>query len=174
MTPVTGEGLTVDQTSHRLICHALRRVLCRAVKVGPGAVDGIGSVQCQASAVLYTLLRDHPIDRQGRCRSCRRPGAIIGFRRRPCRIYLRASYWMLRQPDQALLLSHLAYELETDPVPPSGAGSPPNRSSPTRAAQIDPSDTDVMSRIDTEPCDLPIPRHQTPAAPPPLPPRTPR
>ncbi|MGH3886616.1 MAG: hypothetical protein ACRDSZ_08600 [Pseudonocardiaceae bacterium] len=55
---------TVDQTSHQLICDALREVLHRAVQAGPGAVDGIGSIQCQASAVLYLLLRDHPIDRR--------------------------------------------------------------------------------------------------------------
>jgi hypothetical protein len=167
---VTKRALTVDQTSQRLIRDTLREVLCRAVQVGPDAVDGISSVQCQACAVLYTLLHDHPIDRRGRCRSCRPSGAIIGLRRRPCRIYLRASYWMLRQPDETLLLSHLADELEADPVPRPGGGNPPDRSSLFRAASIDSSDTDVLSRIDTEPCDPPIPRHQTPAAPPPLPP----
>ncbi|MGH3896923.1 MAG: hypothetical protein ACRDTA_01465 [Pseudonocardiaceae bacterium] len=113
---MTRKDLTVDQTSHRLIRDALRRELCRAVQAGPGAVEGIGSVRCQASAVLCTLLRDHSIDQQGRCRSCPHPGTIIGLRRRPCRIYLRASYWMLRQPDQTMLLSHLADELETDPT----------------------------------------------------------
>jgi hypothetical protein len=117
VTPVTRGGLTLDQTSYQLIGDALRGLLCRAVQVGPGAVEGIGSVPCQAVAVLYTLLRDHAIDRRGRCRSCRRPGAIVVLRRRPCRIYLRASYWMLRQPNEALLLSHLAEELETDPCP---------------------------------------------------------
>src|SRR6478672_10884563 len=42
-------------------------------------------------------------------------------KKKPCRIYLRASYWMLRQHDEALLLSHLSDELDTDPMPPPGA-----------------------------------------------------
>ena len=122
---MTREGPTVDQTSYRLIGDALRGLLCKAVQAGPGAVEGIGSVQYQASAVLYTLLRDHSIDQRGRCRSCRRPGAIVTLRRQPCRIYLRASYWMLWQPAEALL-SHLAAELETDPVPHPVRQAPPS------------------------------------------------
>jgi hypothetical protein len=105
---VTSTGWTVDQTRQRLVCDLLREVLRQA---GPGAVEKVDSVLYRASAVLYLLLLDHPIDRWGRCRSCPRPGAMIGFRRRPCRIHLRASYWLLRQPDNAMLLSHLADDL---------------------------------------------------------------
>ncbi|MGH4007525.1 MAG: hypothetical protein ACRDTH_05050 [Pseudonocardiaceae bacterium] len=108
---MTSRGRTVDQTSHQLICDALRGALLRAVHAGPGAVDGIGSIQCQAAAVLYLLLRDHPIDRRGRCRSCRHSGAMVCPRRQRCRIHRTASYWLLRQPDKAQLLSHLASEL---------------------------------------------------------------
>ncbi|MGH3481480.1 MAG: hypothetical protein ACRDQD_32275, partial [Nocardioidaceae bacterium] len=61
--------------------------------------------------------------------SCPRPGAVIGFRRRPCRIHLRASYWLLRQPDNAMLLSHLADELGLGTAPPPGVGRPSDRSS---------------------------------------------
>ncbi|MGH3823123.1 MAG: hypothetical protein ACRDRA_09875 [Pseudonocardiaceae bacterium] len=107
MTPT---GWTVDQTSHRLVCELLRGVLRHAGQAGSGAVDGVGSMLYQVSAVLYLLLLDHPIDRRGHCRSCRRTGAVIGFRRRPCLIHLRASYWLLRQPDKAMLLSPLADE----------------------------------------------------------------
>jgi hypothetical protein len=108
MRPVTSSNsLTVDQTSYRLVCDALRGVLRPLVQDGPGAVEEVGSILFRASAVLYTLLLDHPIDRQGRCRSCRRSGTVIGLRRRPCRIYLRANYWLLRQPDEAFLFSHL-------------------------------------------------------------------
>ncbi len=109
------------QTSHQLICDALRGVLHRAVQAGPDAVDGIGSIQCQTTAVLYLLLCDHPINRRGRCRSCRRSGAMVGLRRQRCRIHRTASYWLLRQPDKAQLLSHLASELGPDTAPP-GAG----------------------------------------------------
>jgi hypothetical protein len=108
---VTALGRTVDQTSHRLICDALRGALSQAVQAGPGALDQPSSIRCRASAVLYLLLLDHPIDRQCRCRSCRRPGGIIALRRRPCRILIRASYWLLHQPDEARLLSQLTTEL---------------------------------------------------------------
>ncbi|MGH3886294.1 MAG: hypothetical protein ACRDSZ_06955 [Pseudonocardiaceae bacterium] len=109
MRPVTSTGWTVDQTSYRLVCDVLRGALHQTTaQAGPGAVEGVGSIVYRGSAVLYLLLLDHPIDRRGRCRSCRGPGAVIGLRRRPCRIHLRASYWLLRQPDVAMLLSHLA------------------------------------------------------------------
>jgi hypothetical protein len=98
-------GWTTDQTSHQLLCGALRET----VHAGPAAVDWPGSIRYRASAVLYMLLLDHPIDRWGRCRSCRRSGAMIGLRRRRCRIHARASYWLLCQPDNTLL-SHLANE----------------------------------------------------------------
>ncbi len=160
---MTGSGRAVDQTSHRLMCDALSRVLCKAVQADPDAIDGIGLIQCQACAVLYILLRDHPIDRRGRCQSCRRPGAMVGPRRRCCRIHITASYWLLRQPDQALLLSHLSSELGLDTAPPR-AGHPPDHSSPTMTARTDPSDTDVLPRIETQPLNPRTPPHQTPAA----------
>ncbi|MDQ2883639.1 MAG: hypothetical protein M3Y48_21405 [Actinomycetota bacterium] len=149
----------MDQTSYRIICEELRGVLRQVVRAGPDAVEGIGSIRCQASAVLYTLLLDHPIDRRGRCRSCRRPGAMVGLRRRPCRIHLRARYWLLHQPDQALLLSHLAHELARSAAP--GPERPPDRSNLTMAAGIDPGDTDVLPRVETETVG---PTHPTPPA----------
>jgi hypothetical protein len=87
-------GLTVVQTSHRLLCEALRKTMF----AGADAPEKNSSIRYLASAVLYELLLDHPIDQRGRCRSCRRSGEIIGLRRRPCRIHLRASYWLLRHP----------------------------------------------------------------------------
>lgn len=99
---MTDTGRTVDQTSYRLVCDALRET----VHAGPGATKGGGSIRYRASAVLYLLLLDHPIDRRGRCRSCRGPSGMIGLRRRPCRIHLRASDYLLRQPTEALLRLH--------------------------------------------------------------------
>ncbi len=118
---VTATGWTVDQTSYRLLCAAVRDT----VHAGLGANDEIGSIRYRASAVLYLLLLEHPIDRWGRCRSCRRSGTIIGLRRRPCRIYLKASYWLLRLPDEAMLLSHLADELGLRTAPGAGTAQPP-------------------------------------------------
>lgn len=123
-TVLTMNSLTVNQTTHRLVCEALRGVLRPLAQAGPDAVDEIGSILYRVSAVVYTLLLDHPIDRRGRCRSCRRPGAIVGLRRRPCRIYLKASYWLLRQPDGPILFSHLADDLGLGTAPASGAGVP--------------------------------------------------
>ena len=150
-------GWTTDQTSHRLLCDALRET----VHAGPDAVDWPGSIRYRASAVLYMLLLDHPIDRRGRCRSCRRSGAMIGLRRRPCRIHARASYWLLRQPDDTLL-SHLANEVGEDSALLRGAANPPHQSDLTLTARIDSSDTDVLPRIMADPRTDPS---QTPAVP---------
>ncbi|MGH3755272.1 MAG: hypothetical protein ACRDRP_21770, partial [Pseudonocardiaceae bacterium] len=57
---------------------ALHGVLVAAVASGPGGPSGIDSVQSRACAALYALLVAHPVDRRGRCRSCRHPGAVLG------------------------------------------------------------------------------------------------
>jgi len=125
---VTRTGRTVEQTTHRLVCEALRE----SVRAGPGALKRVGSVRYRASAVLYLLLLEHPIDERGRCRSC--PGVMIGLRSRPCQIHLRASDWLLHHPDEALLRSHLAEELGAGRVPPrAGAGAPPRSGLTVRA-----------------------------------------
>lgn len=129
------QSCTVDQTSHRLVCDELRGILRRAAQTGPGAVEGVDSMLYRVSAVLYLLLLDHPIDRRGRCRSCRRPGARIALRRRSCLINLRAGYWLLRQPNEAMLLAPLADQLGLGTA--SRASTPPGRSCPTMTALID-------------------------------------
>lgn len=156
-------GWTIDQTSHRLLCDALRET----VHAGPGALDSPGSIRYWASAVLYMLLLDHPVDQRGRCRSCRRSGAMIGLRRRSCRVHAKASYWLLRQPDDTLL-SHLANEVGEDSVLSRGAATPPDRSNLTVTARIDPSNTGVLPKIMDDPRTDPA---QTPAVPFPLSPR---
>ncbi|MGH3936766.1 MAG: hypothetical protein ACRDS1_17590 [Pseudonocardiaceae bacterium] len=105
---MTRKGRTIEQTSYRRVCDALRQ----AVAAGPHAASGIEEIRYRAAAVLYTLLLDHPLDWRGHCRSCRRSGAMIGPRRRPCRIHLRASYWLLCQPDAATAARHLADALD--------------------------------------------------------------
>lgn len=111
---MTNRGPTAHQTTYALLRETLHTVLRAAVEAGPDALGGIGSVPCRAGVVLYLLLSDHPVDRQGRCRSCRRPGAILGPRRRRCRVHIMACYW-LNQPNAALLLSQLAGERNQDP-----------------------------------------------------------
>lgn len=114
-------GLNMQQATHRLMREALCSDLRDAVEAG--SLDGgeTSSIRCRACAVLYMLLCDHPVDRRGRCRSCRRTGAMLGRRRRTCRIYLEASFW-LRQPDE-VVLGHLASELNHRPAPVQGARS---------------------------------------------------
>jgi hypothetical protein len=124
--PMTSGGRSIEQTNHRLIRDALREALRQAMRAGSGAAGGIDSIECRATAVLYTLLLEHPIDQRGRCRSCRGSGAIIGLRR--CRVHFTAHDWLLLQPDKATLLSHLARELGLGAAPPPGAGSLPDRS----------------------------------------------
>lgn len=70
----------------------------------------MGSDLFRACAALYGLLLDHPIDEWGRCRSCRRPGLVLGARWQSCRVYRKAKL-CLHQPDDVLLLSLLAHEL---------------------------------------------------------------
>jgi hypothetical protein len=93
--------LNGNQDSCELVCKVLRDVLRAAVDSGPGATGGIESIQCRASATLYRLLMEHPVDQRGRCRSCRRSGGVLGLRRRLCRVHVKAEYW-LRQPAEFL------------------------------------------------------------------------
>jgi hypothetical protein len=120
--PVAGTDWTVGQTSHRLISEALGDELRQAVQAGPSVADQADSIRYRVSAVLYLLLREHSIDRRGRCRSCRRPGAMMSIRRQPCRILIKARYWLLRPPEEAQLLSLLAAELPASP--PSSPSAP--------------------------------------------------
>jgi hypothetical protein len=108
VTPVIRDGPSWYKTSQDALCQMLRQVLDGA-QVGRGAAGGIGSVECRAVVTLYSLLRDHPVDQWGRCRSCRRPGSVLGSRWRPCQVHSKATL-CLRQLDEVLLLSLLADE----------------------------------------------------------------
>jgi hypothetical protein len=88
---ITSVNLSVQQTTHRLMREALCRDLHDAMEAGSLDGGGTGSIRCRACVVLYLLLCDHPVDRRGRCRSCRRPGIKLGQRRRTCRIHVKAS-----------------------------------------------------------------------------------
>jgi hypothetical protein len=94
-------GGSVYQTDYEFMCKVLCGVLADGVRAGLGAEEGIGSLRCRVSGALYALLLTHPVDERGRCRSCRPPGAVFGFRRRRCGVHREASYW-LRQPDWLL------------------------------------------------------------------------
>jgi len=94
---VVGRDRSVHQTSYHLLCEALRDVLRSAVESRHGNRSVIGSVPYRAVVTLYMLLMAHPVDRWGRCRSCRRPGAVLRWRRRRCRVHGEASVW-LHQP----------------------------------------------------------------------------
>lgn len=111
-------SLSAHQTSHHLLRDALRGEL-RAMVASEVDGDGTRFLQCRASAALYALLGAHPLDRHGRCRSCRRGGAVVGRRCRFCRVYLTAHFY-LRQPDD-VLLCHLRTELSGSKAAPPGA-----------------------------------------------------
>ncbi len=139
---------TVEQTNHRLIRDALRETL----QAGPSALEKAGSLRYRASAVLYLLLLEHPLDERGRCWSC--PGVLRWLRPRPCQIHLKASDWLLHHPDEAL--SHLARELgaasllSPNVLARRTPGTPP-RSGLTVRARPDPRDTDVPPAAAGEP-----------------------
>lgn len=112
--------MNAHQTSHRLMrqeLYATLRAIIDSARIG----SEIDPNQLRTSAALYVLLRAHPVDTRGRCRSCRGRGGLPGRRRRVCRVYLAARYY-LHQPDN-VVLRHVATELEqqfTD-VPRIGA-----------------------------------------------------
>ena len=132
---MTNLGRTVDQTRHRLVCEALRETM----RAGPGALERVGSIRYRASAVLYLLLLEHPIDGRGRCHFC--PGVVIGLRPpRPCRIHFRASDWLLHHSTE-MLLSHLAREFGSGSVPSCGAAGTSRWPALTVRTRTDPGDT---------------------------------
>lgn len=93
------------QRNCRVLSAVLNRFVASEVESSRGA-GGIGSIEGRAMVTLYSLLREHPIDEWGRCRSCRRPGSVFGARWRPCRLHSKASLY-LHQLDEVLLLSVL-------------------------------------------------------------------
>lgn len=134
-------GPSVQQTSHRLMCDALRGILRDAVDPGGGDRIPLGSIPCRAVASLYMLLLNHPVDRRGRCRSCRRPGAVLGRRWRRCRVHGEAALW-LNQPTD-FVDSQLAREL--------GVVGDAHAHEAMQAPDLD--DTEVLPRITSDPED---------------------
>ena len=102
-------GRSVHQVSYELACEVLAGVLRSAVREGGVDRCAAGSVPCRAAAALFVLLAGHPVNRRGRCRSCRRPGAVFGWRRRRCQVHNEARAW-LHQPAE-FVDSRLAREL---------------------------------------------------------------
>ncbi|MGH3771967.1 MAG: hypothetical protein ACRDRW_11330 [Pseudonocardiaceae bacterium] len=100
--PATADhGRSVYQASYEFMCTMLCKALADGVRAGLGE-EGVGSLRCRVSGALYAVLLDHPVDERGRCRSCRRPGAVFALRRRRCEVHREANYW-LRQPDWILV-----------------------------------------------------------------------
>ena len=108
---------------------ALHSVLVAAVEASPGAAGGIDSIQSRACAALYVLLMAHSVDRRGRCRSCRRPGAVLGLRRRRCRVHGEARFCLLQQPAE-VLRSRLVCELGLTDLPPAQSSVTPATGAP--------------------------------------------
>lgn len=122
--PVSRQRLSVQQTSHALLREVLRGVLLAVIESRQRPDEGIDPDQWRACAVVHQLLSDHPIDRRGRCRSCRRRGDVLGRRRRRCQVHI-AAHFYLHQPDDAFLLSHLVGELELADPPPLAVRAAP-------------------------------------------------
>jgi hypothetical protein len=120
------------QSLHRMLRGALRE---------PVASGRAGSVVCRATAALYALLLEHPVDHRGRCASCGWAGVVFGRRRR-CRIHRVAWYW-LHQSCTTLLLSRLAGELGLSVPPPPVSGPPPDRPCLTITGRAGQDDIDV-------------------------------
>lgn len=138
---------TVYQTEHDLLCEMLRGLLMGEVESAHRAGE-CGQVGCGAGAALHSLLAAHPVDRRGRCRSCRSPG-WLGRRCRVCLVLVKAHYW-LRQPTH-IVWAHLADELGVDVPGPHGAA--------------DPEATEVLPRTEPDPPGSRTEPIQTPTVP---------
>lgn len=142
-------GRSVHQTSQHLNCETLRDALRSRRDSGRGDRSAIGSIPWRAVAALYMLLLDHPVDRRGRCRSCRRPAAVLGRRWRRCRVHGEATLW-LRQPAE-FLRSQLARELGlVSTEPPPGAGDTCEESTDS-AVVTDQGGTEVLPAVEPAP-----------------------
>ncbi len=160
---MTGKGPTASVASYTWLCEQLRGSLVDVVQAKRGSAGGIGSVPCRASAALYALLMTHPVDRWGRCRSCRRPGAVFGFRRRRCRVHSEARFWLLQQSAE-FVHSRLVSELGLTDL-----ASVPDSATPMAAGEA--GGTDVLPGIEPDSSDPRTEPVQTPAVSLPLPPR---
>lgn len=142
---VPGRTANVHQIEHGLLRDVLRRFLVAEVRSSRSA-GACGRGVCGAVAALDSLLAAHPVDRRGRCRSCRDTG-WLGRRRRVCSVFQNAHYW-LRQPADRVQ-DHLAGELGMTLPPLSESDNP-------EAPEVLPRITD----------NFPTDRLQTPAVPP--------
>jgi hypothetical protein len=133
------------QTEHDQLRAVLRRFLVAEVQSSRDAL-GCGQVGCGAGAALDSLLAVHPVDRRGRCRSCRRR-RLLG--RGVCLVYVKAHYW-LRQPTDRIQ-THLATELGVDVPAPPGV--------------VDPEATEVLPRVADDPPADSLPTPAVPSAP---------
>lgn len=138
-------SLSVHEASYDLMLERLRGALLAAVAWERGA---LGTIQYRASVALYVLLDDHSIDRRGRCRSCRGQATLVGRRRRFCRVYLSARFYLYQADD--VLLRCLTDELDVDVREPCDA-----------TASHDSVDTDVLPRAGVSPNDPHIERPAT-------------
>ncbi len=101
-------------------------------RCAPGTrTAGASSVECRARATLYALLGEHPVDRRGRCRSCRGPRHRLWRRRRVCRVLVLARFYLFQPVD--VLLADAAHDRE------------PGSATPDRDA------TEVLPRVLTDP-----------------------
>ena len=115
------------QAIYDVMYTALRQVLREGVQARPGAAEGLDSLFCRVSGALYALLMAHPIDRHGRCRSCRRPGSVLGRRRQDCVVYFEVSCW-LGQPD-TLLRARIAHQWQLTRHPAAHVATTPHQDS---------------------------------------------
>jgi len=109
------------------------------------AMAGSALSPWRASAALYALLGAHPVDRRGRCRSCRGLRALLGRGRRVCRVLVVARFYLYQPKD--ILLGLLASELHQHATPPPSTEAAPEPGRAPGAILGDPDATDVLPRI---------------------------
>lgn len=137
-------SVSVHQTSYALLREELRGVVLQAAADERTAYDDTGSIEGRASAALYALLGDHPIDRRGRCRSCGGPRGVLSCRRRVCRVLVAARFYLQQPVD--VLLGDLAGAVEPGAAPVGYGGHGVED-------PWDPAATEVLAKVEGEPSD---------------------
>lgn len=99
-TAIDHASWNVYQASYQRLRDVLHNAVTHAAHTSSDARDGVGSLGWRMVGALDSLLAAHPVDRRGRCQSCRR-SRFWKRHQRVCMVFQQAHYW-LRQPAEQL------------------------------------------------------------------------
>jgi hypothetical protein len=112
-------GPSVYETTQELLVEAAHTAVLTAADGVAWEDSEAAGLALRTAGALYSLLGAHAVDRQGRCRWCRRP-RWPGRRGPTCTVYAKAYHWLHQPLD--VLIAHLA-DLGID-LPEPGPAEP--------------------------------------------------